>query len=80
MTFQIALTTLDPQIQPVGKPTGFEITPQLGEHHAEGWYGIYTITGVVTLAVESPGTHSISVKIGDAVAGDIPFQVFRAAD
>jgi len=80
MTFQIALTTLDPQIQPVGKSTAFEITPQLGTYHAEGWQGIYTVTGVVTLAVESPGTHSISIKIDGAVAGDIPFQAFLADD
>lgn len=79
-TFQIALTTLDPQIQPVGKPTHFEITPRLGKYHAEGWYGTYTITGVVTLAVEMPGTHSINIEIDGAVAGDISFQVFQAAD
>lgn len=77
-TFRIALITLDPQIQPVGQSTDFEITPHLGAYHAEGWQGVYTVTGVVTLAVESPGAHSISIKIDDAVAGDIPFQVFRA--
>jgi hypothetical protein len=74
------LTTLDPQIQPVGKPTHFEITPSLGKYHAEGWYGTYTITGVVTLAVETPGTHSISIEIDGAVAGDISFQAFQTAD
>lgn len=79
-TLQIALTTLDPQIQPVGKPTHFEITPRLGKYHAEGWYGTYTITGVVTLAVETPGTHSISIEIDGAVTGDISFQVFQTAD
>jgi hypothetical protein len=36
-TFQVALITLDPQIQPVGRPTDFEITPHLGAYHAEGW-------------------------------------------
>ncbi len=79
-TFQIALATLDPQIQPVGKPTDFEITPRLGKYHAEGWSGIYSVAGTVTLAVETPGAHSISVKIDGAIAGDIPFQVFRAND
>jgi hypothetical protein len=79
-TFQIALATLDPQIQPVGEPADFEITPHLGEYHADGWQGIYAVAGTVTLAVESPGTHSISIKIDGAVAGDIPFQVFQASD
>lgn len=79
-TFQIAMATLDPQIQPVGKSTDFQITPHLGEYHADGWNGIYTVAGAVTLAVEVPGTHSISVKIDGAVAGDIPFQVFHAVD
>jgi hypothetical protein len=40
--------------------------------------GTYTVAGVVMLAVESPGAHSISVKIDGTVASDIPFQVFRA--
>jgi len=78
--FQITLATLDPQIQPVGEPTDFEITPQLGEYHADGWQGIYAVAGTVILAVESAGTHSISIKIDGALAGDIPFQVFRAGD
>jgi hypothetical protein len=34
----------------------------------------------VTLAVEMPGTHSINIVIDGAVAGDISFQVFQAAD
>jgi hypothetical protein len=78
--FQIALAILDPQIQPVGKPTDFEITPRLGEYHADGGHGTYTIAGTVTLAVESPGMHSISITIDGAIAGDIPFQVFLATD
>jgi hypothetical protein len=77
-TFQVSMATLDPQIQPVGKPTDFEITPHLGKYHADGWNGIYTVAGAVTLAVEVAGTHSISVKIDGVVAGDIPFQVFHA--
>jgi hypothetical protein len=75
--FKVRLATLDPQIQPVGSPTEFEITPQLGEFHAAGWHGRYTVAGTVTIAVDSPGTHSISITIDDEVAGDIPFQVFR---
>jgi hypothetical protein len=79
-TFQIALATLDPQIQPVGESTDFEITPHLGDYHADGWQGIYAVAGTVILAVELPGTHSISIKIDGALAGDIPFQVFQASD
>lgn len=78
--FQITLATLDPQIQPVGDPTDFEITPQLGRYHADGWQGIYAVAGTAILAVESPGTHSISIKIDGALVGDIPFQVFQAGD
>jgi hypothetical protein len=77
--FQITVATLGPQIQLVGEPTDFEITPQLGEYHADGWQGIYAVAGTVILAVESPGTHSVSIKIDGAVAGDIPFQVFQAS-
>ncbi len=77
-SFRIALATLDPQIQPVGESTDFEITPHLGEYHADGWQGIYAVAGAVTLAVEAPGTHSVNVKIDGALAGDIPFQVFQA--
>ena len=79
-TFHIALATLDPQIQPVGEPTHFEITPHLGEYHADGWQGIYAVAGTVILAVEAPGTHSIGIRIDGALAGDIPFQVFQASD
>jgi hypothetical protein len=78
--FQITLATLDPQIQPIGEPTNFEITPQLGRYHADGWQGIYAVAGTLILPVESPGTHSISIKIDGALAGDIPFQVFQASD
>ena len=74
--FQVAMATLDPQLQPVGQPTGFEITPKLGQYHVEGGLGSYTVAGAVTLAVESAGLHSISITIDGAVAGDIPFQAF----
>jgi hypothetical protein len=76
--FKIVLATLDPEIQPVGKPTDFEITPRLGEYHAEGGHGTYTVAGAMTLVVEAPGMHSINITIDEAVAGDIPFRVFLA--
>jgi hypothetical protein len=79
-TFQVTLSTLDPQIEPVGKPSEFKITPRLGEYHVEGGHGTYTVAGAVTLAVESAGIHSISITIDGAVAGDIPFQVLPTND
>ncbi len=74
------MATLDPQLQVVGKPTNFEITPHLGAFHVEGGLGTFTVTGAVTLAVESVGLHSISITIDDAIAGDIPFQVLLSDD
>jgi len=59
----------------VGKSTDFEITPDLGEYHADGWQGIYAVAGVVTIRIESPGPHSISLKVDGHVGGDIPFQI-----
>ena len=73
--FNVSLATLDAQLQPVGKPTDFEITPRLGVHHADGWQGIYAVAGAVTILVESPGPHSISLTIDGLVGGDIPFQI-----
>jgi hypothetical protein len=79
-TFQVTLATLDPQLQLVGKPTDCEITPHLGAFHVEGGLGTFTVTGAVTLAVESVGLHSISIAIDGAIAGDIPFQVLLSDD
>lgn len=79
-TFQVALATLDPQLQIVGKPTDFQITPHLGAFHVEGGLGTFTITGAVTLAVKSVGLHNISITIDGAIAGDIPFQVLLSDD
>jgi hypothetical protein len=76
--FQVALVTLDPQLERVGQPTEFEITPSLGEYHVEGGHGTYTVAGAVTLVVEAAGLHSINITIDGASAGNIPFQVFLA--
>ncbi|HEV3320605.1 MAG TPA: hypothetical protein VG147_00255 [Solirubrobacteraceae bacterium] len=72
------MATLDPQLQLVGKPTDFEITPHLGALHVEGGLGTFTVTGAITLAVKSVGLHSISITIDGAIAGDIPFQVLSS--
>jgi hypothetical protein len=77
---EITLLTRDPQLREVGEPTTFEITPTLGEDHAEGWEGIFSVAGAVTLYVEEPGTHSIGIQIDGAESGDIPFQVVLTGD
>jgi hypothetical protein len=79
-TFKIEMGVRDPQLQPIGQPTDFEVTPALGEYHADGSHGIYAIAGSVTLLAESVGAHLVWIEIDGAIAGDIPFQVFLAPD
>lgn len=73
---RVTLATLDPSLQVVGQPTTFEVTPQLSEFHAEGWQGVFAVTGSIDLAVEAEGAHSVGIRIDDRESGDIPFQVF----
>lgn len=80
VTREVRLTTLDPSLQIVGQPTTFEVTPQLGEFHAEGWLAVYTVTGGIELTVEAEGTHSLGIQIDGFESGAIPFQVFLADD
>jgi hypothetical protein len=79
-TFNVALATLDPQLQAVGAPTEFQITPTIGEYHVDGGHGTYTVAGAVTLAIALAGLHSINITIDGVSAGDIPFQVFLSAE
>ena len=74
--FTITMGTFDSALELVGEQTDFEITPNLGEYHAEGSHGIYAVAGTVQLAVESVGAHSMWIEVDGSVAGDIPFQVF----
>jgi hypothetical protein len=76
----ITLTTLGPTLEVVGEITEFEVTPTLSEFHAEGWQGIYAVTGGIDLTVESPGAHSIGIKIDGIESGDIPFQALLVED
>jgi hypothetical protein len=73
---EITFATRDPRLEIVGQPTTFEVTPRLSEYHAEGWRGIFAVTGRIDLIVESTGTHSIGIQIDGMERGDIPFQVF----
>ena len=74
-TFDLTFVLRGPALEPVGEPTSFEITPRLGEYHAEGSEGTFTATGALRLITESVGTHSVSVQIDGIEAGVIPFQV-----
>ncbi|HEV7942862.1 MAG TPA: hypothetical protein VGP17_08695 [Solirubrobacteraceae bacterium] len=76
--FQVVLATLDPELQPVGQPTNFEIAPHLTPYHVEGGHGTYAVAGTVMLRVEVEGLHSINITIDGSSVGDIPFQVFLA--
>jgi hypothetical protein len=77
-TFQVGMLIRGPQLDVVGEPTGFPVSPTLGEYHAGGWEGVFYVAGVVSLYAEQPGTHSVGIQIDGVESGDIPFQVLLA--
>ncbi|MGC2375172.1 MAG: hypothetical protein WA484_14985 [Solirubrobacteraceae bacterium] len=74
----VSLLVRDPQLQVVGEPVSTPFTPRLGEFHAPGWRGIFSITGGIVLPVHTAGPHSLGIQLDHAEAGDIPFQVLLA--
>jgi hypothetical protein len=78
--FQIGMAILGPDLQEVGIPTEFPITPTLGELHAEGWEGIIHIAGTVGLYAKDAGAHEISIRIDGTHTWSIPFRVVYAPE
>jgi hypothetical protein len=74
----VSLLIRDPRLQVVGEPVNVPFTPKFGEFHAQGWRGIFSITGGIVLPVQAAGPHSLGIQIDHAEAGDIPFQVLLA--
>jgi hypothetical protein len=77
---RITMQVLDPELKAIGQAASFEITPKVGEYHATGWQGIFAVAGEALLMADSPGVHSVQIRIDGEVAGDIPFQVVLAPE
>jgi hypothetical protein len=75
---ELSLIVRGPDLEPVGEPTTTPITPTLGDLHAEGWRGTFTIAGDVVLAPIAAGAHSLGIQIDGSEAFMIPFQVLLA--
>lgn len=72
---QLAALVRGPDLEMIGERMAWPITPRLGELHAPGWRGLFSIAGAITIAVEREGPHSLALQLDGAEAGDIPFQV-----
>jgi hypothetical protein len=75
----VVMRVLDPQLKPIGEAASFEIAPKLGEYHASGWQGIFAVAGAALLVADSPGVHSLEIRIEGEYAGDIPYQMILAS-
>lgn len=75
---QLSVVVLGPDLQPVGQRVVVPFTPSLGELHAEGWRGVFSVAGSIELRVESFGPHSVQIDVDGKQTGDIPFQTVRA--
>jgi hypothetical protein len=72
---QLGVTVLGPELEQIGQDIDVPFTPIFGQYHAEGWRGMYAITGAIELALDKPGAHSVQVMLDGETAGDIPFLV-----
>jgi hypothetical protein len=75
---ELAVVVRGPDLQAVGERMAWPVTPVLGEMHAPGWRGFFSIAGAITIAVTAEGSHSIGLQLNGAEANDIPFQVLLA--